>query len=394
MAKTVIADIQNSAFPIISIPPDTFVVWRNQDPFPHAVETLRDAAYYFNPGALQPGESSSPVYFDKPGNYAYLCRFHEGMEGVVTVTDGEHGGGHGRAGIGAGPQHGSGDAGHEHGGQGGHDGHGGLRHLHGFVTGGRSGKRLYMTHTPVIADPRHRFQVILRGSFVKPEHVAAYDAMRQSPSGGDGRVQIFHSHISLVDIAQGVIKELPNATVEYYPDAKHPDDGVSVPGLPDDATPVRIDRVIHFHQFEPDTVYPDGMSYLVYGDEDDVFIDHYITRAPNFHSVAKLKARPDFWTKVDGPPVKILVPAKRIRDASPKVVKRVAFVDNAFHLFWLLPPGAGPNQAQDPLKKRDGTPPVYEVTLEDGRKSQIEIGRFLHFDIRLLNYGVLIVGEN
>lgn len=82
-------------------------------------------------------------------------------------------------------------------------------------------------------------------------------------------------------------------------------------------------------------------------------------------------------------PVKIIVPSKRIRDASPKEIRRVAFVDNAFHLYWLLPPGAGANQAQDPLKRRDGTPPVYDAVLEDGSKSQIEIGTFVHFDIRL-----------
>jgi hypothetical protein len=251
-----------------------------------------------------------------------------------------------------------------------------------------------MTHTPVIADPRHCFQVILQGSFVKPEHVAAYERMRGFCGGYDGRVQIFHSHISLLDIAQGVVKDLPNSSVEYYPDPKHPDDGVVVPDLPEDTTPVRIDRVIHFHKFQPDTDYPDGLAYLVYGDDQDVFIDHFITRAPNFHSVAKLKVKPDFWTKFDGDPAKILVPSKRIRDASPKDVKRVAFVDNAFHLFWLLPPGAGANQAQDPLKRRDGTPTIYDVQLEDGSKSQMEIGTFVHFDIRLLNYGVFIVGEN
>lgn len=384
MAKTVIAEIMNNSFPTISIEPGTYVVWTNRDPYPHAVETLRNAAYYFNPGALQPGETSSPVFFDKPGNFPYLCRFHEGMEGVVSVAVGA-------ANDSVPAEH----AGHDHAG---HPGHGGLRHLHGFVTGGRSGNRLYMTHTPVIADPRHRFQIILQGHLIKPEHVAAYDDMRArggADGGGfDGRVQTFHSHVSLLDIAQGTLKDLPNATLEYYPDAKHPDDSLVVPSLPEEDTPVRIDRVIHFHQFEPDTDYPDGMAYLVYGDDQDVFIDHFITRAPNFHSVAKLKTKPDFWTKFDGPPAKIIVPSKRIRDASPKTVERVGFVDNAFHLYWLLPPGAGANQAQDPLKRRDGTAPVYDVILEDGSKSQIEVGTFLHFDIRLLNYGVLIVGEN
>ena len=88
------------------------------------------------------------------------------------------------------------------------------------------------------------------------------------------------------------------------------------------------------------------------------------------------------------------MPSKRIQDVSPKTVARVGFVDNAFHLYWLLPPGAGANQAQDPLKRRDGTQPVYDVVLEDGKPSQIEIGTFVHFDVRLLNYGVLIIGEN
>ncbi|MER9064801.1 hypothetical protein [Mesorhizobium sp. M0698] len=385
MVKTVIAEIQNSTFPTLVIPPETFVVWTNRDPFPHAVETLRNASFYFNPGALQPGETSSPVFFDHVGSFPYLCRFHEGMEGVVTVAEGasvEQNMPRGEAISHAG----SGD--HSHG------GHGGLRHLHGFVTGGRSGERLYMTHTPVIADPRHRFQIILQASFMKPEHVAAYDQMRAKGGGYDGRVQIFHSHISLVDIANGAIKELPNATVEYYPDAGHPDDGVTVPDLPEEATPVRIDRVIHFHKFEPDSNYPEGMAYLVYGDAQDVFIDHFITRAPNFHSVAKLKTKPDFWTTFDGDPIKIIVPSKRIRDVSPKEIRRVGFVDNSFHLYWLLPPGAGANQAQDPLRRRDTSPPVYEVVLEDGRRGQIEIGTFIHFDIRLLNYGVLILGEN
>src|ERR1041385_8723283 len=114
MAKTVIAEIKNATFPAISIPPDTFVVWINRDPFPHSVETLRDAAFYFNPGALQPGEASTPVYFGAAGNYPYLCRFHEGMEGVVTVSEHATGVHHGHD-SGRHDEH----AGHDHGGHGG-----------------------------------------------------------------------------------------------------------------------------------------------------------------------------------------------------------------------------------------------------------------------------------
>jgi hypothetical protein len=372
VSKTKIADIRNNAFPPLTIEEGTFVVWRNLDPHPHTVEARPGSSFYFNAGPLFTGGISSPVYFDRAGAFEYVCRYHAGMTGSVSVVAAEAAGD--RA-----------PAGHDHGGHGDH-----LQHFHGFVTGGRSGRRLFMTHTPVIADPRHHFQVILQGSLVEDAHVAAYDAVRQSEFA-NGKVQVFHGHISLAAIGKGEVTLLPNASLQYHPTS--PDIGQPFPGLEEDI-PVRIDRVLHFHQFDPDTEYPDGLAYVVYGDQDDVFIDHLITRAPSFHSVAKLAGVPDFWKDLpEGTTTTIRVPSKRIFDVSPKFLPRVAYVDNAFHLVWLPPPGAfafGRDQPQDPLIRRDMTPPAYEVTLEDGKTGHIEIGRFLHFDIRLLNNRVNI----
>jgi len=54
------------------------------------------------------------------------------------------------------------------------------------------------------------------------------------------------------------------------------------------------------------------------------------------------------------------------------------------------PPGVYP-PPNDPLRPRvTGAAAKYDVALEDGRKGQIEIGGFLHFDVRLFNCGVLI----
>lgn len=373
MNKTVIINIRDFAFPPITIREGTFVVWRNLDPVPHSAETLGQIGFYFNAGALHPGELSSPVYFPRAGTFPYLCRFHAGMEGSITVlahSEKEAAHAHGE--------------GHEHEADHGH----GLRHFHGFVTGGRSGNRFFMSHTPVLADPRHHFQIILQGSLIQEGHVRAYDELRGS-AYGDGRVQIFHDHLALPDIRDGKVTELPHSEFEYYPE--RPEEGKPVPGLEADI-PVRIDRVLHFHQFEPDTNYPEGLSYIVYGDADDVFIDHHITRAPNFHSVAKLAARPDFWAGGKSPAtVEIRVPSKRIFDVSPKLLSRVAFVDNAFHIIWLPPSGVQGRPVPDPLIPRDGSAPEYDVVLPDGKRSRIAIGRFLHFDVRLLNHGVLIV---
>lgn len=378
MSKTIIADIRNLKFPDISIEKDTFVVWRNLDPFVHSAETLPKNPYYFNAGPMFPGATSSPVLFSRPGKFDYICRFHMGMEGTVDVRDSV-------------AQKGEQETAPMRDDHGGHDGHDHLKHFHGFVTGGRSGKRFFMTHTPVIADDRHRYQVILQGSLTTLEHVAAYDKLRNS-AYGSGKVQIFHAHLSLVDIGAGTVKLLPAASFEYYP-AGIDAEGQGIPGL-EQNIPVQLDRVLHFHQFEPDSEYPNGMAYLVYGDLDDIFIDHHITRAPNFHSVAKLGKRPVFWddskTRSTLP---VLIPSKRIRDLPPRLIERIAFVDNAFHMIWLPPSGiylAPPGHPQDPLIPRDEKPPVYDVVLENGTKGQIEIERWLHFDVRLLNYGVLI----
>ena len=86
MSKTTIADIRNNAFPPITVAEGSHVVWRNLDPYPHSVETLAADPNYFNAGAMLPGETSSPIRFAKPGTFNYICRYHTGMAGSVTVN--------------------------------------------------------------------------------------------------------------------------------------------------------------------------------------------------------------------------------------------------------------------------------------------------------------------
>jgi hypothetical protein len=365
VSKTKIVDIQGNQLPNISVPAGTFVVWRNLDAVPHSAETRREAEPYFNAGAMLPGATSSPILFDTPGTHEYLCRFHTAMFGTVNVDtplDENAGNGHG----------------------GGHHGHG-LNHYHGFVTGGRSAQRLYMTHTPVLADDRHNYQVILRGRFLDAGQSKLYEDLRNSPYG-HGVMQVFHDHMSMPEIGMGNIKELPDASVSFYPGGRQ----TVVTGL--EHVRIALDRVIHFHKFETDAAFPSEMTYLMYGDQDDVFIDHLIDRAPSFHSVAKLKSAPLGWTNSEAGALRFTVPGRKMRDMPARLLDRAAIVDNSFHLFWLLPPGFLERQAQDPLIRRPmGSVHSHKVRFGDGKEGEIEIEHFLHFDIRLLNYGVLIV---
>lgn len=387
MSKTLILNIQDNTFPMATIRPGTYVVWRNLDPYPHSAETENNAEFFFNAGPLLPGEVSAPVLFSGLGDFPYRCRYHSGMSSMVHVRSNAPAGGIAE------------DPGAP--GQGGHGGHGTFNHLHGFVTGGRTGRRFFMSHTPVLADPRHSYQVILQGSLTTPEHIQAYEAIRNG-SYGDRRVQIFHGHTSLPDIRDGVTKLLPEASFTYYPDLAHPDDGVDFPDL-EENIPVSIDKVLHFHTFDIDDDSGDGaLRYLVYGDMDDVFIDHFMNKAPSFHSVAKLASAPSFWNEAQtSGVVQLSVPSKRIEYLPAKLLQRIAFVDNSFHVFWLPPSGLYTPAPLDPLFPRNafsraqpyefkGGPFRHEVVLVDGTPSQIDVARSLHFDTRLLNHGVFL----
>ena len=63
MSKTLILNIRDNAFPMATVRPGTYVVWRNLDPYPHSVETETSADLFFNAGPLLPGEASPPVLF-------------------------------------------------------------------------------------------------------------------------------------------------------------------------------------------------------------------------------------------------------------------------------------------------------------------------------------------
>ncbi|MCH9809526.1 MAG: hypothetical protein K0U74_17535 [Alphaproteobacteria bacterium] len=357
--------IQHHGLPTLKVPKGTSVEWKNLDPVPHAVETARDASYYFNAGALLPGDVSSPILFEELGSVDYYCRYHPHMKGTVTVVESGN--------VEVGPP-GSGTGHH-------------AKHYHGFVTGGGTPDRLYMSHTPIIADPRHHFQIVLLGCLVEDSDRQAYLDLRNSDYG-QKRVDTFHDHLALEDIGNGTVKELPHCSLTYEVDGRNR----LVPGTQADSVKIRIEKVLHFHVFEPDIPFPDGLEYIIYGDDADVFIDHKINRAPGFHSVARLKSAPDFWSPGGPSTGGFKVPSKKIRDVSPVVIRRAAIVDNAFHLVWMPPPGVLRPSPQDPLIKRDGAPAKHAVVLDDGRTSEIEIEAegFLHFDVRLLNYGVFI----
>jgi plastocyanin len=61
----------------------TTVTWQNADDVPHTA-TSKDDPQVFDSGALDTDDKFS-FTFSKPGKYAYYCKVHPHMTGVVVV---------------------------------------------------------------------------------------------------------------------------------------------------------------------------------------------------------------------------------------------------------------------------------------------------------------------
>lgn len=77
--------IENFAFEPreLMIPAGATVTWKNADDVPHTA-TSKDDPQTFNSGPLDTDDSFS-FTFTKPGTYAYYCKVHPHMTGVITV---------------------------------------------------------------------------------------------------------------------------------------------------------------------------------------------------------------------------------------------------------------------------------------------------------------------
>ena len=69
----------------VEVPVGGSIVWTNKA-FTNHTATSEDDGKAFDTGEIKPNESSSPVKFDKEGEFTYHCKIHgTTMSGVVIV---------------------------------------------------------------------------------------------------------------------------------------------------------------------------------------------------------------------------------------------------------------------------------------------------------------------
>ena len=69
----------------VEVPVGGAIVWTDKA-FTNHTATSEDDGKTFDTGEIKPGESSSPVKFDKEGEFQYHCKIHgKTMSGTVVV---------------------------------------------------------------------------------------------------------------------------------------------------------------------------------------------------------------------------------------------------------------------------------------------------------------------
>ena len=154
---------------------------------------------------------------------------------------------------------------------------------HGMLLFGE--KKVYLSHLPLFSMPVHRYQVLLEATFTKggADPQAAYLKDRHA-----------HPDISIYtfDPAPFVLPELDpkdqkrksftGRTVRGHFERKG---NVQI----DEGVTATVSRVIHFQAFAKDPAPLSQLQYLLFGEPDEAFVSHVITKPPDFDHVLSVR---------------------------------------------------------------------------------------------------------
>jgi len=60
---------------------------------------------------------------------------------------------------------------------------------------------------------------------------------------------------------------------------------------------VQVERVVHYRHFDFNLEYPPTLTYVLFGEGNEAFLDHYQTKQPDFDQVVALTEAPHWLPK-------------------------------------------------------------------------------------------------
>lgn len=153
---------------------------------------------------------------------------------------------------------------------------------------------LFLLHMPMFTMGKHMYQMALRAS-LPAEQMMAYKALRTAnPTKAYNLINVEDDEFTLPEIKSGSLRQFTATIYDGYSNA-----GGGTPGpILWDNVQVKIEDVVVFRHFNFSIERPANLNYVIFGDDDEAFMTHYIARDPSFQHILALGAAPD-WLSAD-----------------------------------------------------------------------------------------------
>lgn len=150
--------------------------------------------------------------------------------------------------------------------------------IHGMLIVGRS--KIYLSHLPMFHSP-HDYQVILEARFSQK----GQNAYLESQANSDETV---YTLVPESFVLPEMVRSPRPFQAQIY--KGHFERGGAV--IADNVT-VTIDRVLYFKKFSLNEAKPKNGSYVLFGNESEMFLAHSIKAKPDFDQVLQVETSPD-----------------------------------------------------------------------------------------------------
>lgn len=147
---------------------------------------------------------------------------------------------------------------------------------------------LYLCHMPMFTKEDHRYQVTLK-AHLDPASMATFVADKaKNPAAVYNLSNLESDLFILPDLANGTVTQYQAAIYRGYSNAGG---GTPGPVIVDSAT-VFVERVVRLRAFMDGVPRPAQLTYVLFGDANGVYLDHYITQDPDFQHLLTLAETP------------------------------------------------------------------------------------------------------
>jgi hypothetical protein len=152
---------------------------------------------------------------------------------------------------------------------------------------------LFLSHMPMFTMERHMYQVVLRAT-LPADIMKEYQAGRTNP---DTHYNLSNSQSDPYTLPELKSGRRTSFKADLWADYSNAE---AQPVDPPFATevPVQVERLVHFRHFNADIPYPEHLTYLLFGRNNEAHLSHYIARDPDYQHIVTLGSVPD-WLSAD-----------------------------------------------------------------------------------------------